>query len=142
MLSAARILADTTRAEHAVRWALVGKLGRIRSRKRGKGAAREFFLDFRPYGRVWSHRGIRLTDEETARRLMEQIRGQVAEDRPLANLRRRQLRELPEAIPEADRGVFLAVERYARLADEALNAVLREPGSRKRKRPKRKKSPG
>ena len=83
MLSAARLLADTTYAEHAVRWALVDKLGRIRSRKRGKGTVREFYLDFRPYGRVWSNRGIRLSDEETARRLMEQIRGQVAEGTPL-----------------------------------------------------------
>ncbi|MCZ7619853.1 MAG: hypothetical protein M5U32_16700 [Myxococcota bacterium] len=58
---------------------LVGKLGRIRSRRGG----REFFLDFRPYGRVWSNRGIRITDEATARRLLEKIRGQVAEDRPL-----------------------------------------------------------
>jgi len=52
----------------------VAKLGRIRSRRRGKKGVQEFYLDFRPYGRVWSHRGIRLTDEETARRLMEQIR--------------------------------------------------------------------
>jgi len=55
---------------------LVGKLGRIRSRRGG----REFFLDFRPYRRAWSNRGIRITDEETACRLLEQIRGQVAED--------------------------------------------------------------
>jgi hypothetical protein len=53
----------------------VGKLGRIRGRRGG----REFYLDFRPYGRVWSNRGIRITDEDTARRLLEQIRGQVAD---------------------------------------------------------------
>jgi hypothetical protein len=40
---------------------------------------REFYLDFRPVGRVWSNRGIRMTDEETARRLLEKIRDQVAE---------------------------------------------------------------
>ena len=86
MPSAARLLEDTACAEYAVRWALVGKLGRIRSRKRGEGGELEFYLDFRPYGRVWSHRGIRLTDEETARRLMEQIRGQVADGMPLAEV--------------------------------------------------------
>lgn len=79
MASPARLLATMEGAERAVRWELVGKLGRIRSRRGG----REFFLDFRPYGRVWSNRGIRITDEATARRLLEQIRGQVAEDRPL-----------------------------------------------------------
>ena len=86
MPSAARLLEDIACAEYAVRWALVGKLGRIRSRKRGEGGELEFYLDFRPYGRVWSHRGIRLTDEETARRLMEQIRGQVADGMPLAEV--------------------------------------------------------
>jgi len=86
MRSAARALTDSTGAEYAVRWALVGKLGRIRSRQRGEGGVREFYLDFRPYGRVWSHRGIRLLDEETARRLMEQIRGKVAEGMPLAEV--------------------------------------------------------
>lgn len=58
----------------------MGELGKIRRRRGG----REFFLDFRPYGRVWSNRGIRITDEDTARRLLEQIRGRVAEqNKPL-----------------------------------------------------------
>jgi len=79
MPSPAQVLASLEGTQRAVRWELVGKLGRIRSRRGG----REFFLDFRPYGRVWSNRGIRITDEATARRLLEQIRGQVAEERPL-----------------------------------------------------------
>jgi len=54
----------------------MGELGKIRRRRGG----REFFLDFRPYGRVWSNRGIRITDEDTARRLLEQIRGRVADE--------------------------------------------------------------
>ncbi len=57
----------------------MGKLGRICHRVRGENGRREFFLDFRPYGRVWSNRGIAITDEETARRLIEQIRGLVAD---------------------------------------------------------------
>jgi hypothetical protein len=42
-----------------------------------------YYLDFRPYGRVWSHRGIRLADEATAQRVLEQIRGKVADGRAL-----------------------------------------------------------
>jgi hypothetical protein len=57
----------------------VGGLGKIRTRRGG----REFFLDFRPYGRVWSNRGIRITDEETAGRLLEQIRSKVADGQSL-----------------------------------------------------------
>jgi len=79
MASLAAVLASLEGADRAIRFELVGKLGRIRSRR----GDREFFLDFRPYGRVWSNRGIRITDEATARRLLEQIRGQVAEHRPL-----------------------------------------------------------
>ena len=79
MPSLATILTSLEGADRAIRFELVGKLGRIRSRRGG----REFFLDFRPYGRVWSNRGIRITDEATAHRLLEQIRGKVAEDRPL-----------------------------------------------------------
>jgi len=79
MPSPARILASLADADRAVRWTLEGNLGQIRSR-RGGG---EFYLDFRPYGRVWSNRGIRITDEETARRLLEQIRGKVADGKLL-----------------------------------------------------------
>ena len=32
---------------------------------------------------MWSNRGIRITDDETARRLLEQIRAKVADGRPL-----------------------------------------------------------
>jgi len=78
--SAARLLAHPARVSPAVRWALVAKLGRIRSRKRGKDGVREFYLDFRPAGRVWTNRGIRMTDRATAERLLEKIREQVAED--------------------------------------------------------------
>ena len=63
----------------SLRWALVAKLGRIRSRTRGEDGAREFYLDFRPAARVWSNRGIRITDEATARRLLDRIRNEVAE---------------------------------------------------------------
>jgi hypothetical protein len=67
-------------ADCGIRFQLMGELGKIRRRRGG----REFFLDFRPYGRVWSNRGIRITDEGTARRLLEQIRGRVAdESKPL-----------------------------------------------------------
>ena len=79
-------MASLEGADRATRFDIVGKLGRIRSRKRGKAQPLEFFLDFRPVGRVWSHHGIRLTDEETANRLLEQIRGKVAEDRSLADV--------------------------------------------------------
>ncbi len=75
------IVASLDHADRAVRWSLVGKLGRIRSRVRG--GRREFYLDFRPYGRVWSNRGILISDEDTARRLLERIRGEVAEERSL-----------------------------------------------------------
>ena len=78
MASPALLLGSPAAAAPAVRWALVAKLGRIRSRRRG-AAVVEFYLDFRPVGRVWSNRGIRISDEATARRLLERIRDQVAE---------------------------------------------------------------
>ena len=81
MASVRAVLASLEHAEHAIRYALVGKLGRIRSQRRKGGNA--FYLDFRPYGRVWSHRGIRITDRETARRILEAIRAKVAEGQPL-----------------------------------------------------------
>ena len=58
-----------------MRWSNVGDLGKIR-RRPDTGT---FYLDLRPYGRVWSNRGIPITDEKTADRLLEQIRGKVAE---------------------------------------------------------------
>ncbi len=81
MTSAARLLASLEHAGAAVRFGLVGDLGRIRREKRAKGWA--YYIDFRPYGRVWSHRGIRLADEATSRRVLEQIRGKVADGRAL-----------------------------------------------------------
>jgi len=79
MMSSLKLQRSLSVASRAVRWTLVGKLGRICHRVRGETGRREFFLDFRPHGRVWSNRGIAITDEETARRLIEQIRGLVAE---------------------------------------------------------------
>ena len=81
-LSVARALADPAARDRAVRWVLVGKLGRIRRRMLRNGKE-TFFLDFRPHGRVWSNRGIAITDEDHARRLLEQIRGKVADGREL-----------------------------------------------------------
>ena len=77
-----RIVELLAGANPALSWGLVADLGRIRSRRDG----REFFLDFRPYGRVWSNRGIRITDEATARRVLEQIRGQVADGTSLVEV--------------------------------------------------------
>jgi len=77
---AARLLARPGGVSPAVRCQLVAKLGRIRSRRRGKKGVREFYLDFRPVGRVWTNHGVRMTDKATARRLLDKIREQVAED--------------------------------------------------------------
>ena len=52
MLSAARLLTTPTATAPAIRSAFVAKLGRIRSRTRGTDGAQEFYLDFRPIGRV------------------------------------------------------------------------------------------
>ncbi len=67
-----------------MRFHLVGKLGRLRTEQRADGVA--YCLDFRPYGRVWSHRGIRITDEATANRVLEAIRAKVAEGRHLLDV--------------------------------------------------------
>ena len=71
MASAAMLLSSRKGVSPAVRWQLVAKLGRIRSRRRGKKGVREFYLDFRPVGRVWTNHGVRMTDEATARRLLD-----------------------------------------------------------------------
>ncbi len=76
-----RVIASLEGAPCGIRFELVGDLGRIRFQRRKRGRA--YYLDFRPYGRVWSHRGIRITDEATARRVLEAIRSKVAEGRPL-----------------------------------------------------------
>ncbi len=75
MPSTREILASLGPADRGTRYGIVVDLGTIRSR----GNPPRYYLDFRPYGRVWTNRGIRITDEGTARRLLEQIRGQVAE---------------------------------------------------------------
>ncbi len=80
-LSISQVIASLEGAPRGIRFELVGDLGRIRFQRRKGGRA--YYLDFRPYGRVWSHRGIRITDEATARRVLEAIRSKVAEGRPL-----------------------------------------------------------
>src|SRR5271169_1978995 len=77
MPSPRQVLASLIGADRATKWSLVGELGRIRWERRAKGRA--FYLDFRPYGLVWSNRGIRITDRATAERLLQEIRGKVAE---------------------------------------------------------------
>ena len=118
MPSPARILASLHGADRAIRWALVGKLGRIRSRREG----REFYLDFRPYGRVWSNRGIRITDGETARRLLEQIRGKVAEGKPI-------LEVLAEFLPQSAKPNLVPIwlERWLDTKRREVEAGDRSP---------------
>ncbi len=81
MPSVRSVLASLEGAGRAMGFKLVGDLGKIRRERRKGGWA--YWIDLRPYGRVWSHRGIRITDEETAKRVLETIRGKVAEGRPL-----------------------------------------------------------
>jgi len=50
-----------------------------------------FFLDFRPAGRVWTNRGIPIGSDRAAQRLLEQIRGRVADGHPLADVLREYL---------------------------------------------------
>jgi integrase len=78
----ARLLSRARAADTAVRFELMGQLGRIR-RRTVRGGGQAFFLDFRPYGRVWSHCGVRITDPASADRLLEQIRAEVAKGQPL-----------------------------------------------------------
>lgn len=75
MASIRQILAFLDGAPRGNRCAIVGSLGTVRRRTESG----RYSLDFRPYGRVWSNRGIPITDEGTARRLLEQIRGMVAD---------------------------------------------------------------
>ncbi len=76
-----KILSSLERTPRGMRFDLVGQLGKIRREKRADGWA--YWVDLRPFGRIWSHRGIRITDEATALRVLEAIRGKVAEGRPL-----------------------------------------------------------
>lgn len=59
--------------------------GQIRRRTLRSGAV-AYFLDFRPYGRVWSHGGIRIADEAIAQRLIDRIRRKVTAGRVLAEV--------------------------------------------------------
>lgn len=69
-------------ADPEVRWALVDQLGKIR--KRTRLGRTTYYLDFRPYGRVWAHRGVSMTDEATARQVLRKIQAKVAEGRELS----------------------------------------------------------
>lgn len=77
-----QIIRSLKSADRATRWSIVGDLGRIRRR----GDTGTFYLDFRPHGRLYRHRGIPISDEATAQRLLEQVRGKVAEGRPLVEV--------------------------------------------------------
>jgi hypothetical protein len=80
----AQLLVRARAADAAVRFEL-GKLGKVR-RRALRGGGESFFLDFRPYGRVWSHQGVQITDEATANRLLEKIRGEVAKEQGLEDV--------------------------------------------------------
>ena len=82
MSSVAQVLHSLEVATDANRWTIVGDLGKIRRRK----DTGTYFLDFRRYGRLYRHRGIPISDEGTAQRLLEQIRGTIADGRSLADV--------------------------------------------------------
>jgi len=71
-------------ADRDLRWAAVEQLGRIRQRlQRGRIT---FFLDFRPFGRIWSHNGVPIPDERTAQLVLKKIHARVAEGRDLESV--------------------------------------------------------
>ena len=77
--SISQIIRSLKSADRATSWSIVDDLGKVR-RRPDTGT---FYLDFRPYGRLYRHRGIPISDESTARKLLGQIQGKVAEGRPL-----------------------------------------------------------
>ena len=118
MPSVARVLRSLESATDAMRWTIVGDLGKIRWRP----DTGTYFLDFRPYGRLYGHHGIPITDEGTARRLLEQIRGRVAEGRPLEEVLARYLPEdaKPNLVPTR-------IERWLEVKRREVEAGDRSP---------------
>ena len=118
MPSVVRILRSLETAASATRWSIVGDLGKIR-RRPDTGT---FFLDFRPYGRLYRHRGIPINNEGTARRLLEQIRGKVAEGRHLDDV-------LAEYLPAEAKPnlVGVRVERWLEVKRREVDAGDRSP---------------
>lgn len=74
MKSSARVLASLPRFDCAIRWRIVGDLGVVRRRKDTRG----WYIDLRPYGRIYRNRGIPIESKKTAMRILEQIRGELA----------------------------------------------------------------
>ncbi len=103
MASVRSVLISLDGADRGIRFDIVADLGKIRKR----GDSGTYFLDFRPVGRVYRHHGIPITDARTARRLLEHIRGKVAEGRPLESV-------LAEYMPEKSKPnlVPVWVERW------------------------------
>jgi len=77
-----QIVASLEDTDRGIRLDLVGRLGKVRRRKDQKG----YFLDFRPYGRVYSNRGIALDSRRAAERLLAQIQGQVGDGAGLVSV--------------------------------------------------------
>lgn len=76
----AELLDGTT--DEDVRWALVDEVGRIRTRRRRSGKA-YYWLDFRPFGALWSDRGEPLAERRDAEHLLRKVRALVAHGRPI-----------------------------------------------------------
>ena len=70
----ARVVASLPRVDCATRWQIVGDLGVVRRRKDTRG----WYIDLRPYGRIYRNRGIPIDSKKTALRILEQIRGELA----------------------------------------------------------------
>lgn len=70
-------------ADRAIPWEMAEGLGTIRKRTR-KGET-SWYIDLRPVGRVWSNRGIAFTRRKDAERILNEIRGKVA-NQPLRQI--------------------------------------------------------
>ena len=118
MTSVNQVLRSLETATDANRWTTVGELGTIRFRP----DTGTYYLDFRPYGRVYGHRGILISDKDTARRLLEQIRSKVAEDRSLEEVLAQYLPN--EAKPNL---VSVRVEKWLDVKRREVEAGDRSP---------------
>lgn len=111
-----------------LRLRLVADLGRVRRRRERRGGV-SYFLDFRPKldRRLYSLHGVALTHEATAQRLLEQIRGLVADKRSLDEVLARYLPKhaKPNLVP-ARTEAWLEVKRREVAAGDRSPGYLRE----------------
>ena len=127
MASIRQVLPSLDGSDRGTRWANVAEVGKVRSRRTRQGRVR-WFVDLRPYGRIFSAPGVGpLETERDAQRVLDHVQGELARGMSLEQILTTYLpKRAKQHLVETRLAVWLDAKRDEASSGDRSPSYLRE----------------